>query len=264
MVVYKALVYPSGTYHFCLNDMHLVIDGFENVLNVNKKGKRAWETTELYETCNYAKQFFENNMDDCPMNKIKDINFIARYQNYGCYIASNINSNLFESFETYLGQQNNFLKDSLIKYDGGIQVWPPDTFHYCFDNNHVTIKGNDMVLAKATVRSQSKRGWSNYERTDSRYYIRQHFKEKSNKGCDLEELVPYPVRSYGGCFVSMNTNISRALVTETLRTYIANKCTGCNKGFYYDPVEDMNNGALKGTLYVSTFLVILITIMNLF
>ena len=258
---FKALVYPSGTYHYCLNDLHLVIGGRESRLKLLKAGKRAWEETELHETCYYAKQYFEENMDACPLTTLKDTNFIARYQHYGCYIASNINSPLFTSFETYLGEHIN--TGTLIKYDSNVQAFPPDTFHYCFEDKHITVKGNDMILAKASGRSQSKRAWSDYERTDSCYYIREYFKTVSNSECDIEKIVPYPVRSYGGCFVSINSTISRAPVTETLRANIQGKCTGCNKGFYYDPVEDMNSAALREVISLPFIIIMLIvTIFN--
>jgi len=120
-----------------------------------------------------------------------------------------------------------------------------------------------MILAKASGRSQSKRAWSDYERTDSCYYIHEYFKTVSNSECDIEQIAPYPVRSYGGCFVSINSTISRAQVTETLRANIQGKCTGCNKGFYYDPVEDMNSSALKEVISLPFIIIMLIvTIFN--
>jgi hypothetical protein len=258
---FKALVYPSGSYHYCLNDLHLVITGVESRLKMLKVGKRAWEETELHETCYYAKQYFEENMDACHLTQLKDTHFIARYQNYGCYIASNINSPLFASFETYLGEHTN--TGSIIKYDSNVQAFPLDTFHYCFEDKHITVKGNDIILAKASSRSQSKRAWSNYEWTDSCYYIREYFKTVSNIECDIEELVPYPVRSYGECFVSINSAISRAHVTETLQTNIKGKCSGCNKGFYYDPVEDMNSAAVRDNISLPLIIIMfIVTIFN--
>jgi len=254
----KALVYPSGTYHYCLNDLHLVVEGVENLLRVKHSNKKAWENQELYETCYYAKQYFEDNMEACPISALTDRTFSARYQNYGCYIASNIHSPLLDSFETYLGQQNDFSKASLITYDGNTQVWPPNTFHYCYDNNHITVNGNDMILARDDNGRSSKRAWSNYDRTDSCHHIRQYFKEKSNRECDMEELTPYPVRSYGECFVSMNTNSTRLETTNNIRNAIADKCAGCNNGVYYNQVDDPSSGVFREIISAPLLLIMLL------
>jgi hypothetical protein len=251
----KALVFPSGTYHLCLNDFHLVIEGHETLLHIKYSNKKAWEIQELYETCYYAKHYFEENMEACPLSRIKDQPFYARYQNYGCYIASNINSPLLTTFKTYLGQQNDFSKTSLITslitYDGNTQVWPP------------TVKGNDMILDRSDNGNSDKRGWSNYEREDSCYHIREHFKEKSNIECNVDELTPYPVRSYGECFVSMNSNKTRVAITDKLQSILSGKCKGSDKGIYYDPVEDMNSRAVIDIIGIpSIILMFIVTILN--
>lgn len=260
MTGFKALVFPSGSYHFCLNDLHLVVAGHETMLHIKYLSKKAWEEQELYETCYYAKQYFEANMNACPISSLTDRTFYARYQNYGCYIASNINTPLLQSFETHLGEQNDFSKTSLITYDGNTQVWPPNTFHYCYDNNHLTVEGNDMILTKASGNSMGKRGWSNYEREDSCHHIRQYFKEKSNSVCDVEELTPFPVRSYGGCFVSMNLNSTRRVITDELQRSISGKCTGCDNGLYYDPFEDRTSGAVRGKIGIPIMIIMLLVI----
>lgn len=239
--IFNALVYPSGTYHFCQKDMHLVISGFENRLHIGVTVYQTWENQELYETCYYAKQYFEEQMGSCSISQLNDDQFTARYQNYGCYIASNMNSPLFKTFESDLERKCGFCKASLVKYDGKDQVWPPDTFHYCYDDKHIEVKGNDMILARADNDKYSKKAWSNYDRQDSCYHIRQYFQERSDRECNVEELIPYPVRSYGECFVSMNTNNSRIQLTEDLQSYLEGKCNGCNKGYYYQPEDDMNN-----------------------
>ena len=79
------------------------------------------------------------------------------------YIASENNTLILEEFEEFLADKCSRCKKQLIKYSKPIKVWPPDTFHYCYGNTHVTVKGNDQILYRDDGDTSSKKAWSNYE-----------------------------------------------------------------------------------------------------
>ena len=59
LLVSNTLTYPLGTYHYCQDGVHVAISGFEKHLRVEKSHKKAWNEQELYETCYWSKQYFQ-------------------------------------------------------------------------------------------------------------------------------------------------------------------------------------------------------------
>ena len=253
LLVSNTLTYPLGTYHYCQDGVHVAISGFEKHLRVEKSHKKAWNEQELYETCYWSKQYFQTHFGVCSFEEIYDTNLMVTFNSYGCTIASNIGVHSAYTFDNYkqsLGQTCSKCYNRLIEVTGVHQAWPLDTTHYCWDGNHVAVKGNDMILERGDDGHQSKKAWSDYSRLDSCYYIRQYFQGKNQQSCDVHELVSYPVRSHGECFVAINKNESRADITDEIQLYLKDKCSLCNGGHYYDPILDTSNGEICMTSWL--------------
>ena len=255
--IFQSLVYPAGTYHFCKNGNHIAISGQEKKLTIEKSHKKAWEEQTLAETCYWAKQYFNQHMDYCDYKALYENNFKARYQNYGCFIAST-NAYNFQPFLEYLNQKCDKCVEGMTEYIDAPQSFPLDTFHYCYDNTHITVKGNDDIMYREDDGHVSKKAWSNYNRDDSCKHIREYFKTKQQQSCDIMEPAIYPVRSYGSCFVATSNNITRPEVTIDMQDYLEGLCKGCKKGYYYHPEVNMNNSS---TILTVNHLILFILLM---
>ena len=184
-----------------------------------------------------------------------------KFNSYGCTIASNIDIHsvyTFDNYKLYLEQHCLECYNRLIEVTGIHQVWPLDTTHYCWNGNHVAVKGNDMILERGDDGFQRKKAWSDYTRQDSCYYIRQYFQEKHKYSCDVNELVPYPVRSHADCFVAINSNVTRSDITTEIQLFLNDKCSLCNGGHYYDPIIDYNNGYVYNTSWLNIMMSMII------
>ena len=264
LLISSALTFPLGTYHYCRDGVHVAISGFEKQLRVETSLKKAWNEQELYETCYWSKQYFQTHFGKCSWEDVHDTNLVAKFNSYGCNIAMNAgltSAYSFDEYKQYIGQKCPTCYNYFHEYMYNHQVWPLDTSHYCWDGVHVAVKGNDMILERGDDGRQSKKAWSDYTREDSCYYIRDYFHGKNKQSCDINELVSYPVRSHGDCFVAVNKNESRADITDEIQLYLKDKCSLCNGGHYYDPIYDSNDADPHATRATCWFIIIVCMIL---
>lgn len=94
--------YPLGTSHFCFDNNHIVLSGYDNVVYGDKiDSKYAYSFSNIDDSCNHSFQYFSRlNNKQCNFDELS----IHPMRSYGyCFISSQtINKTLTTEYQTYL------------------------------------------------------------------------------------------------------------------------------------------------------------------
>lgn len=264
----QTLQYPNGQFHYCFKDHQVSVKGFDGIAYpIEKDSKKAYTSTREQDSCFYLHKYFNGTAThQCSISKVQTKYYALLFKKGGCSVGVHFYNNTYSmskmktlsteitntletnNLQTYKHQ---YVFDDKIIYDS-----PLGTSHFCFDNNHISLTGYDNIVYGGNIGSKSAYGFSDTD--DSCFHSHTYFRQLSSQKCLANGLTLHPLRTYGHCFISMKTvNIS---LVEKYREYlIKQNCHGCNKGSYFNILDESHAISVNNSIiFVYYFIIFLL------